>query len=90
MNLNEPKNTLCRCPAMQPDGKCEVHRWSGPGNWPPLAGSIPMRPTEVRIEERMFWCPRGRHFVTTPWQQSFQGEKLSMACPDCQAVYEWP
>ena len=41
----------------------------------------------VEIEQRMFWCPTGKHFISAPWSASTFQNKITFTCPDCGAQY---
>lgn len=40
------------------------------------------KPNALPIGLRMFWCPEGRHFVSTIFRNG-----LTFVCPDCNAQY---
>ena len=75
--LPEPKQWFCNCVKMQTDGRCDVHRSSGSGNWPPLMGAMlkqPEEPTYTRADLEAFarwvleshWLTPSLHYRNNP------------------------
>ena len=83
--LPEPKQWFCNCVKMQTDGRCDVHRSSGSGNWPPLMGAMlkqPEEPTYTRADLEAF----ARWVLHREW--SFPGEPESLCASNAAALVE--